>query len=163
MNSIVCPSLLCHLNNWNLARSGDPRRHRLPLRLPIATGYGSPGNCCAPLSLTCQSNLLGPPQGSADRSFRPDSRTWASIRTRGKEGLTGTEDPPAAREKEARTSTPTLHVHLSIKPSATVHWCTHWSSSHTWISGHMVYRERWRPEVKEGRLKCRWSVFLIGW
>lgn len=59
-------------------------------------------------------------------------------------GLTETEDPRAAREEEGRTSTPTLHLHLSIKPSALVHWRKNWSSfhSHTWISGHMVLRER---------------------
>ncbi len=39
------------------------------------------------------------------------------------DGLTETEELHAAREEEARTSTPTLNIHLSIKPSALAHWC----------------------------------------
>lgn len=123
MNSIVCPSLLCHLNNWNLARSGGPQKapsafaaaNRYWVRLALATAA-----------------FLFPWPVSQTRSGLPRVQPIeASILTLALEhrlervandGLTETEELHAAREEEACTSTPTLHIHLSIKPSALAHW-----------------------------------------
>lgn len=70
------------------------------------------GSGCVPLSLTCQSNLLGPPQGSADRSLHPDSRTWASIRTRGK----WRTDRDRGASRSPRGGGPHLHANPTHPP-----------------------------------------------
>lgn len=159
MNSIVCPSLLCHLNNWNLALSGGPQKaqsafaaaNRYWVRLALATAvFLFPW----PVSQTRSGLLRVQPIEASILTLTLEHR----LERVANNGLTETEELCAARKEEAHTSTPTLHVHLSIKPSALVHWRKYWSSFHSWISGHMGLRERLRPEVKNGRLKCRWSI-----